>query len=399
MLGDQSNQVYEGVKKEAVRKAYPEGFPHLPELPIGRYTDPAFYDLEMKAFWPRTWLYAGHISEIATPGAYKLFTQLGHSIIIVRDKNNEVRAFHNVCRHRASAIVQENYGSASRFTCPYHAWTFGLDGRLIAVPDQERNFRCLDKSEKGLVPVRCETMKGMIYLNLDGNALPLSQYFASTERELEAFPLEDMVVKGVITLDMACNWKAAYDNFLEIYHVSTVHSKTIAPYLDSHSFFVSLLKHGHARFATRKRGGNTIFGEDVAVSDAPSAMFQDHTIGLPMFPNSFVALDPVGFGWQSWWPVSRDKTVMTVTLMGWEGQDEAFWDGMKQQVRAIASEDALLFPSLQRSYESGVLPSVMIAYQEQQIYWYHEEVDRQIGIENIPEGLRVQPVLGSQVRD
>src|SRR5690606_11925247 len=399
MLNEQSADVYQGVEQELNRRAYPEGFPPLPEAPVGRYTDPEFYDLEMKHFWPRTWLWAGHVSEVAEPGSYKLFTQLGQSIIITRGLDGEIRAFHNVCRHRGSALVAEDQGKARRLTCPYHAWTYGLDGRLLAVPEQERNFACLDKDERGLIPVRCELMRGMIYLNLDGNAVPLADYFAATERELGNFPLDRMVVKGVVTLDMGCNWKAAYDNFLEIYHVSTVHAKTIAPYLNSQSFLVSLFKHGHARFATRKRGASTIFGKDMIVPDAPSALFKDHTIALPMFPNTFVAIDPVGFGWQSWWPVGRDKSVMVVTLLGWEHQDEAFWEGMAEQVRTIAAEDVHLFPSLQRAYESGVLSGVLMAYQEQQLYWYQEEIDRQIGVERIPEHLRIKQVLASQVRD
>lgn len=190
MLDERAKQIYDGVEHERGRDAYPTDFPNLPEVPIDRYTDAAFYDLEMKHFWPKTWLWAGHVNEIPEPGSYKLFERLGQSVIIARGNDGQVRAFHNVCTHRASSLVQEPHGSVRRFTCPYHAWTFSLDGRLVAVPDQARNFACLDKADHGLVPVRCETMRGMIYLNLDGNALPLSEYFATTEQELGSFPLE-----------------------------------------------------------------------------------------------------------------------------------------------------------------------------------------------------------------
>lgn len=399
MLDERAKQIYDGVEHERGRDAYPTDFPNLPEVPIDRYTDAAFYDLEMKHFWPKTWLWAGHVNEIPEPGSYKLFERLGQSVIIARGNDGQVRAFHNVCTHRASSLVQEPHGSVRRFTCPYHAWTFSLDGRLVAVPDQARNFACLDKADHGLVPVRCETMRGMIYLNLDGNALPLSEYFATTEQELGSFPLEQMVVRGELVFEMDCNWKASYDNFLEIYHVSTVHAKSIAPFLDSKSFVVSLFKHGHARFATRKKGASTIFGKDLVVPDTASALFKDHTIGLPMFPNGFAALDPVGFGWQTWWPLARNKSLMVTTLMGWKDQDEAFWTDMKAQMKAISVEDLFLFSNLQRSYESGVRKGAVMSYQEQQLYWYQEELDRQIGVENIPEHLRIRPVLASQVQD
>jgi choline monooxygenase len=396
MLDQQAARVYEGVEQELGRKAYPATFPALPEVPVGRYTDKRFYDLEMEHFWRRTWLHVGHISQIPEPGSYLLFKQLGESVIVSRGLSGEIRAFHNVCRHRAAALLSEPRGTARRFVCPYHSWSYGLDGRLIGVPE-DRNFACLNKAERGLLSVRCETMRGMIFINLDDNAPPLSEYFAATERELGDLPIDRMVVKDVLTVEMECNWKAAYDNFLEIYHVNTVHAKSIAPFLDSRSFSVSLFKYGHARFATRKRGANTIFGKDLAVPDGPSAIFKDHTIGLPMFPNNFVAIDPVGFGWQNWWPVSLNKCVMVLTLMGWKdegAQDTEFWEGMAKQVQLIAHEDVHLFAGMQRNLERGHVKGLLMGYQEQALYWYHEEVDRQIGVEKIPEPLRIKQVLG-----
>ena len=393
VLNAQAAAVYAGVEREVGRQGYPEGFPALPEVPVARYTDPRFYDLEMARFWPATWLHAGHVSEIPETGSYKLFQQLGQSVIISRAADGTVQAFHNVCRHRASPVLTEPRGKARRFVCPYHAWTYGLDGSLQKVPE-ERDFACLDKAAKGLVPVRCGTLRGMIFINLDGTAPPLADYFAATDRELGDFPLEEMVMLKEITVEMDCNWKAALDNFLEMYHVPTVHAKSIAPYLNPASFLVSLYEHGHARFATRKRGANTIFEVDRPVSERPPELFREHTIALPMFPNSFMAIDPVGFGWQTWWPVSQTKSVMVFSLMGWKGdEDPAFLDTMVVQVNAIAAEDVRLFGDLQRSLDSGVMKSIVMGYQERALYWYQEEIDRKIGVDNIPEDLRIAQVL------
>lgn len=394
-----STLIYEAVEREMGRQDYPENFPELPGVPVARYTDREFYDLEMEHLWKRSWLHACHVSEIPEPGSYKLFEQLGLSIIISRGLDGEIRAFHNVCRHRASALLLQNQGKARRFVCPYHSWTYALDGSLIAVPE-ERDFACLDKASRGLVPVRCDTMRGMIFINMADDAPPLADYFASTERELGDFPLEQMVVKDIIMVEMECNWKAALDNFLEMYHVNTVHAKSIAPFLDTRSFSISLYRNGHARFATRKRGADTIFGADLVTPEGPSALFKDHTVALPMFPNSFMAIDPVGFGWQTWWPVGPRKTVMVFTLMGWkDGGNADFWDGMNEQVKAIASEDLHLFADLQRSLDSGVTENILMGYQERALYWYQEEIDRRIGIENIPEHLRMTPVLAPFAED
>jgi phenylpropionate dioxygenase-like ring-hydroxylating dioxygenase large terminal subunit len=311
-----------------------------------------------------------------------------------------LRAFHNVCQHRGSAVLLEKQGTARRFICPYHAWGYALDGSLTSVPEAH-NFACLDKPNQGLAPVRCETMRGMIFVNRDMNAIPLAEFMAATEAQLGDFPLEDMVVKNVVAVEMECNWKTALDNFLEIYHVNTVHAKSIAPYLDSKSFSISLYKHGHARFATRKRG-ETIFESDKEAPDDAPALFKEHTVALPMFPNSFMAIDPIGFAWQSWWPLGPRRSVMVLHLMGWKDDSEAdkkFWEGMTEQVTAIAGEDLVLFAEMQRNLESGVLPGIMMGYQERALYWYQEEIDRTMGIEHIPEHLRVTQVLSGHTAD
>jgi nitrite reductase/ring-hydroxylating ferredoxin subunit len=188
MHNQQSAHVYEAVERETARTAYPEAFPALPEVPTGRYSDPQFHDLEMQHLWRKTWLHAGHASELPTPGSYKLFEQLGLSIIISRGLGGEIRAFHNICRHRASALLLEKQGVARRFVCPYHNWGYSLDGSLTSVP-REHDFSCLDKSKRGLLPVRCESMRGMIFVNLDQGAQSLADFLAPIERQIGDLPM------------------------------------------------------------------------------------------------------------------------------------------------------------------------------------------------------------------
>ncbi|MDB5737443.1 MAG: (2Fe-2S)-binding protein [Sphingomonas bacterium] len=398
MHDQETTLLYEAVAGEAVRKSYPEAFPALPDLPTARYVDPHFYDLEMQHVWKKSWLTAGHVSELPKAGSYKLFDQLGLSIIISRGADDTIRAFHNICRHRGSALLLEPTGTARRFVCPYHAWGYNAEGALTSVPEAH-NFACLDKSEKGLIPVRCETMKGLIFINLDNEAKPLAEAMAPVARQIGAFPIENMAAKGTIRVEIACNWKAAYDNFLEIYHLATVHAKSLMPYLEPSSFSVSLFEGGHSRFATRKKKGATIFNTDLPVPHA-APQFKDHTIGLPTFPNIFTALDPVGFTFQSFWPAGPNKMVMDAMMMGWPDdseQDALYWADMRTNIESILAEDLLLFPGIQRSIESGMLPAMTMSYQERAIYWYHEEIDRMIGAENIPEALRVVPVLADHI--
>src|SRR3546814_12191843 len=106
------------------------------------------------------------------------------------------------------------------------------------------------------------------------------------------------------------------------------------------------------------------------------------------FPNGFTALDPVGFSWQTFWPVGPNKMVMIATMMGWKKDDEedrAFWKQMRANQISVLNEDTSLFGSIQRAYEQGELPGIMLGSQEQHINWYNEEIDRRIGTENVPE--------------
>jgi phenylpropionate dioxygenase-like ring-hydroxylating dioxygenase large terminal subunit len=398
MMSDQATlaSVYEAGEREAKRTAYPQNFPTLPDMPSGRYHDAGFHALEMEHVFGKTWLSAAHVSELPKQGSYKLFEQFGLSIIVSRGTDDVIRAFRNVCRHRGAALVTEPTGTAKRFICPYHAWGYASDGTLKSVPEAQ-NFACLDKADKPLFQVRCETWRGFVFINLDQDAEPLADFLAPWAKQAGSFPFEEMSVKNVITVELDCNWKTAYDNFLEIYHVSTVHARTIAPFLDSKSFVITLLKNGHGRFTTRKRQQASLFNKEEGDASSLDGLFKDHTVALPRFPNGFTALDPAGFNWMTFWPAGPHKMLMVSTLMGKTMGDAeadiAYWKDFSDFQVAILNEDVDLFPSIQRSMETGELPALVLSYQEQYLHWYNEEIDRKIGRDNIPAHLRVSPVL------
>jgi phenylpropionate dioxygenase-like ring-hydroxylating dioxygenase large terminal subunit len=263
---------------------------------------------------------------------------------------------------------------------------------------ETRDFICLEKSENSLMEVRCEVLHGMIFINLDGNADPLEKTHAPIAQQLQVgnFPIGEVVVKGMITVEMDCNWKIAYDNFLEIYHVRTVHARSVARFLNSNSFSISLFENGHSRFVTRKRDSSSVFGKDAPTETRPDDFFMDYTMALPIFPNTFMPIDPIGFTCQNYWPVSPEKSMMVMYMLGWKAEgkeDEEFWAGMRAQIEGIIAEDTEIFYGLQRSMRSGLLDGIKLNAQERAIYWYHQEIDRLIGTSNLPTHLRVEPVL------
>ncbi len=394
--------MYAEVESEFQRSTYPEGFPALPDLAAARYFDPEFYQLEMEHVFRKTWLCVGHASQLPQKGSYRLFEQFDQSIILSRGTDDTIRAFKNACRHRGAALVTQSEGVAKRFICPYHAWGFSSEGELKSVPEAH-NFACLNKADKSLAQVRCETWRGFIFINFDENAGPLADFLGPLTTQIDDFPIDGMVVKRTLDVEIDCNWKTAYDNFLEIYHVNTVHAKTLSPYLESKSFTISLFEGGHARFVTRKRGGQSFFsaGHDEAAPDDFTTRFKDHVFALPCFPNSFTALDPVGFNWQTFWPKGPDKMVMSNMFMGWPRDDEEdtkFWETMLENQKTVLAEDVGLFPTIQRSYKQGDIADVVLSYQEQFLYWYNEEIDRKIGVDNVPLALRVKPILAPHVK-
>jgi phenylpropionate dioxygenase-like ring-hydroxylating dioxygenase large terminal subunit len=395
---DMNAALFDAVERELVRTAYPEDMPALPELPTARYCDPEFFALEMRHVFGKTWLYAGHDSELPGPGSFRLFEELGQSIILSRGTDNQIRAFKNTCRHRGAALVTEKCGTAKRFICPYHAWGYSTDGTLQSVPEAH-NFSCLDKVAKPLFSVRCESWRGFIFINLDENAEPLSDFLGPMAAQADEFPLERMVVKDTIRVEVACNWKTAFDNFLEIYHVATVHRETIAPFLNSKSFVVTPLPNGHARFTTRKKiEGLFGSGEIEGLDDR----YKSLTVGLPRFPNGFVALDPSGFNWMTFWPVGHNKVAIVSTILG-ETRDDpdeeaAYWSKFSEYQKAIMAEDLGLFPTVQRSMDNGDLPALVLSCQEQYLQWYNEHIDRLIGPQNIPAPLRVEQVMAARFK-
>jgi hypothetical protein len=172
-----------------------------------------------------------------------------------------------------------------------------------------------------------------------------------------------------------------------------LHPQTLAPYLDGPSFTISLLPNGHARFVTRK-DTSTLFQPEQATACDAGEVFERFHVGLPVFPNSFYALDPTGFVFHNYWPDGPGRTVVDFTLFGWKGGDDAYYKQMHGFMEPVLDEDWRLFGRLQRSLASGALESMTMGYQERALYWLQEEIDRRIGPERIPEGLRVAQVLG-----
>jgi phenylpropionate dioxygenase-like ring-hydroxylating dioxygenase large terminal subunit len=187
------------------------------------YTAPDRLAAEWDAIWTKSWLFAGLVSDLEEEGDYFVFSLGRESIVVLQDSAGEMRAHYNVCQHRGNRIFTSESGSVNKITCPYHGWTYELNGDLSVVPDAERFCPAVDKAERSLKPVRLETWAGMVWLNMTDDAPPLIEYLGAIVENLAPFHFENMVLAKHQTVLLDANWKTARDNFLEQYHVDFIH--------------------------------------------------------------------------------------------------------------------------------------------------------------------------------
>jgi choline monooxygenase len=190
-------------------------------LPAKLYTDPATWAAERKGIFSRTWQVVGHRDQAANPGDYFTAELIGEPLLIVRGAEGTLRGFYNVCRHRAGPPA-EGCGSRKVFRCGYHGWTYGLDGALISATEIEgvEGFRAEDFA---LMPVRTEEWFNLIFVNLDAEARPLGESLGELPEQAERFGFAGMKLFERRIYDMKCNWKTYVDNYLEGYHLPSVH--------------------------------------------------------------------------------------------------------------------------------------------------------------------------------
>jgi len=193
-------------------------------LPSSWYIDPAHHARELKAIWYRNWVYLGRAESLPEPRSFRTFTVGDQPILLVRDEDLEIRAFYNTCRHRGSLLCNEPAGrlAGRQITCPYHAWSYRLDGELARVPTGGRPHH-LDTREAGLYKVPVRIWKGFVYVNLGDPAQGLGDNFNANIETLAHWPLEELVVGHRLTKRVACNWKVFWENYNECLHCPGVH--------------------------------------------------------------------------------------------------------------------------------------------------------------------------------
>jgi phenylpropionate dioxygenase-like ring-hydroxylating dioxygenase large terminal subunit len=308
---------------------FPEvGSDGLPLTALSRefYTSPEWFQRDIERVFRRRWLFVCHVSEVPTPGDYLTFEIGEDSIIVARDKGGSVNAFHNVCRHRGTRLCQPGRGNTKAFVCPFHAWTYNLDGTLRGAP----HMQGLDKSRYGAKHVWCEVWNGLIFINLMEEApQPVAAYLRNTD--FSGHRLEHTKVIATREFLTRANWKINGETYQECYHCSLVHADTLAKILDGTTVHVAYhsaaSEEGSDRefleYSSDMRNGSlnpgvqtqTLSGQVVTKRLLGEGPTPQPPKLITWFPNFSLGAFP-DFAWViDWVPISATKTLFRTRWM------------------------------------------------------------------------------------
>ena len=200
---------------------------HASTLPAEAFTSAAVHALEHERIFAREWLCAGRADQIPSAGDYFTLDLLGDKLVVVRGRDDRIRVLSRICRHRGAELVR-GAGNARSFRCPYHAWTYRLDGTLAGAPYME-DAAGFERADCRLPELRSELWEGFVFVNFDLDALPLAPRLAPLSKLLAHYRMHEMVAVETATFDSPFNWKVLVDNFMEAYHHIAIHRDTFEP--------------------------------------------------------------------------------------------------------------------------------------------------------------------------
>lgn len=402
MNDDNVRQWIDRISVERARTAPPAGFPTLPDLPAGRYTDADFFALELRALWQRTWLYAGHTDQLPEPGSFFVWRHGSAPVLVIRGDEGEIRAFYNTCRHRGAPVVRTAEGCAGKvLVCGYHGWSYDRQGRLRGLTDS-RDWPGLDEEHRNLVQLRCERFANWVFVCEDPAVEPLDEFLDPVARFLRHLPLDHLRLVDRREFDVRCNLKVLIDNFLEAYHFKLLHAHTTNRIFDNKGTSVHLWRNGHSMMLSPNRRDGWVDPGTVGMPEMASstAIERHHNPSYCLFPNLIVPISPTGMPCVAIWPKTVRTSAMEVLWFApdWGGGPRApLWETRIANFDRIVDEDTQFAAPMQETIESPGFRGVPLNYQERRIYHWNEEVDRRIGVERVPPELRVEPLLAPYV--
>jgi len=336
-------------------------------IPSGWYFDAAHHRRELERVIAATWQQVALTAQLGRAGEYVTNEVAGEPILVVRGRDGEIRAFYNVCRHRAGVVARES-GCVHAFSCSYHGWSYALDGTLLAAPEMD-GVEGFDRAAFGLVPVRCAVWESLVFVNLDGRAAHLSEALGTVSARVArtAFPAMEFATRVPYTIE--CNWKVYVDNYLEGYHIPKAH-----PGLN--------LVLDYKRYYVRCEGSSVIQGGPDRLPPGVESAEVDESryLYVWVFPNFMINVSPDYAQTNLIVPLGPERTLCLFDYFFRPGADAQAAARREKSIAwsdEIQREDIWICESVQRnlhsrSYSTGRYS----ARRENGVYHFHEMLRR-----------------------
>lgn len=349
-------------------------------LDIARYTDPAVFAAEQQALFRRHPIMVAHVSELAEPGDCVTETVAGVPLIVLRDRGGEVRVFVNACRHRGARLLDASCSGRKALTCPYHAWSYRLDGSLLHVPGRELFGADFDPEGLALRPVSHAVRHGFVFVRLDGGIPPIEDYLGATlDDDFDGFGFADHTVRETSEHRRTANWKLVMDAFAEGYHVKALHRTSLARFFLQTALVDDLdphVRHVGARKAL------------LAAADAPEETWDLWALTTPfynVFPNLIVVMHPDWASIISLLPEGVDQVRVVHRLLARSAApDEQLARRLDRSFALIDGqvfqhEDLHIAEEIQRTLHSGANETILLGGAEEGMRLYHRAWARALG--------------------
>ena len=337
-------------------------------IPSSWYLDPEHHRLDVDRILARTWQQVAREEQVGKPGDFLAVEVAGEPVLIARGRDGVLRAFYNVCRHRAGTVAKGD-GCVKAFSCTYHGWSYGLDGALLGAPEME-GVRDFDRKEFGLVPVRCETWSGLVFVNLDPKAGPLARWMGPMPEFAARTRFASMRFARRDVYAIACNWKVYVDNFMEGYHVPKAHPG-LNKAIDYKSYWVRCDGNVVTQGAPERAGGS-----------------EADYLYLWLYPNFMLNVSP---GYAQTNLILPDGPERTTCIFDYWFADGAGPAERKRREASIAwsdeiqREDIALCESVQRNLASrSYVAGRYSVRRENGLYHFHEIVRRDLAAAKKP---------------